>query len=126
MARALPKLHKVKPDTPLRLKVAAALAYPDGSMSPMGRASRGARLDGSRAVRLGAHTRQATSRYRRLSRYDEIELIWLLRGRPVLALTDSTAAVVSPTGAVTIYHRHNKPALGPHGDSLDDLTCPQT
>jgi hypothetical protein len=121
MARPLPEMHKVKPDTALRLDVAAALAYPDGSMSPMGRASRGARLDGSRLVRLGAHTRQATSRYRPLSRYDETGLIWLLRGRPVLALTEDTAAIESPTGTTTVYRRHNKPALGPMGDSLDDF-----
>src|SRR5262245_33119098 len=60
-------------------------------------------------------------RYRRLSRYDETGLIWLLRGRPVLALTKATAAVGSPTGTITVYRRHNKPALGPLGDSLDDL-----
>jgi hypothetical protein len=59
--------------------------------------------------------------YRRLSRYDETGLIWLLRGRPVVALTESTAAVENPTGAVTIYRRHNKPPLGPLGDSLDEL-----
>jgi hypothetical protein len=59
--------------------------------------------------------------YRRLSRYDETGLIWLLRGRPVLALTQGTAAIESPTGTVTVYRRHNKPALGPVGDSLDDL-----
>ena len=59
--------------------------------------------------------------YRRLSRYDETGLIWLLRGRPVLALTEGTAAIASPTGTVTVYRRHNKPALGPLGDSLDDL-----
>jgi hypothetical protein len=61
--------------------------------------------------------------YRRLSRYDETGLIWLLRGRQVLALTEITAAVESPTGAVSVYRRHNKPALGPLGDSLDDLAC---
>jgi len=60
-------------------------------------------------------------RYRRLSRYDETGLIWLLRGRAVLALTESTAAVESPTGAVNVYRRYNKPALGPLGDSLEDL-----
>jgi hypothetical protein len=60
-------------------------------------------------------------RYRRLSRYDETGLIWLLRGRQVLALTESTAAVESPTGAVTVYRRHNKPVLGPLGDSLEHL-----
>ena len=31
--------------------------------------------------------------YRRLSRYDQTGLIWLLRGRPVVAMTDSTAAI---------------------------------
>ena len=59
--------------------------------------------------------------YRRLSRYDETGLIWLLRGRPVLALTKGTAAIESQTGSVTIYRRHDKQALGPLGDSLDDF-----
>jgi hypothetical protein len=59
--------------------------------------------------------------YRRLARYDETGLIWLLCGRQVLALTESTAAVESLTGAITVYRRHNKPALGPFGDSLEDL-----
>jgi hypothetical protein len=59
--------------------------------------------------------------YRRLSRYDETGLLWLLQGRPVVALTEATAAIQSPTGAVTVYRRFNKPALGPLGDSLDDL-----
>jgi hypothetical protein len=59
--------------------------------------------------------------YRRLSRYDETGLIWLLGGQPVLALTEGTAAIESPTGSVTIYRRHDKPALGPLGDSLDDF-----
>jgi hypothetical protein len=58
--------------------------------------------------------------YSRLSRYDETGLIWLLQGRPVVALTEATAAIQS-TGAITIYRRHNRPALGPVGDSLDDL-----
>lgn len=59
--------------------------------------------------------------YRRLSRYDETGLIWLLRGRPVVALTAETAAIQSPAGSVTVYRRHNKPGLGPVGDSLDEL-----
>jgi hypothetical protein len=45
----------------------------------------------------------------------------LLQGRPVIALTEATAAIQSLTGAITVYRRHNKPALGPVGDSLDDL-----
>jgi hypothetical protein len=59
--------------------------------------------------------------YTRLSRYDETGLIWLLDGREVVALTEATAAIQNPTGAITVYRRHNKPALGPPGDSLDDL-----
>ncbi len=62
--------------------------------------------------------------YSRLSRYDETGLIWLLQGRPVVALTETTAAIQNPTGAITTYRRHNKPAIGPVGDSLDDLKPP--
>jgi hypothetical protein len=59
--------------------------------------------------------------YQRLSRYDQTGLIWLLQGRPVAALTNATASIKNPTSAVTIYRRHNKPALGPLGDSLEDF-----
>jgi hypothetical protein len=59
--------------------------------------------------------------YRRLSRYDQTGLLWLLRGRPVVALTDTTAAIQCPTGAIVTYRRHDKPALGPLGDSLEDF-----
>ena len=59
--------------------------------------------------------------YSRLSRYDETGLIWLLQGRPVMALTEASAAIQGPTGAITIYRKHNKPPLGALGDSLDDL-----
>jgi hypothetical protein len=62
--------------------------------------------------------------YSRLSRYDETGLIWLLCGREVVALTEATAVIRSWTGAITIYRRHYKPALGPVGDSLDDLVPP--
>jgi hypothetical protein len=41
----------------------------------------------------------------------------------VIALTEATAAIQNPTGAVTVYRRFNKPALGPLGDSLDDFTA---
>lgn len=33
-----------------------------------------------------------------LHRYDTMGLIWLLQGRPVVALTESTAAIKTPTG----------------------------
>jgi hypothetical protein len=62
--------------------------------------------------------------YSRLARYDESGLVWLLRGREVIVLTEATAAIQSSTGATTIYRRHNKPALGPLGDSLDDFEPP--
>jgi hypothetical protein len=59
--------------------------------------------------------------YRRLSRYDEMGLIWMLRGRSVVALTGETAAIEQETGVVTIYRKKCKPALGPLDDSVDDL-----
>jgi hypothetical protein len=62
--------------------------------------------------------------YSRLSRYDETGLIWLLHGRKVVALTEATAAIESSTGAVMVYRRFNKPALGPLGDSVADLEPP--
>jgi hypothetical protein len=46
----------------------------------------------------------------------------LLQGRPVVALTADTAAIENPaTGSITTYRKHNKPALGPLGDSLESL-----
>jgi hypothetical protein len=59
--------------------------------------------------------------YRRLSRYDQTGLIWLLHGRRVAALTEDTAAIENASGAISVYRRYNKPALGPLGDSLEDL-----
>jgi hypothetical protein len=59
--------------------------------------------------------------YSRLSRYDETGLIWLVQGREVVALTEATASIRGAVGNITIYRKHNKPAFGPEGDSLDDL-----
>jgi hypothetical protein len=59
--------------------------------------------------------------YQRLSRYDRTGLIWLLQECPVVALTATTAAIKMPTGSIVTYRKHNKPALGPLGDSLDDF-----
>jgi hypothetical protein len=72
---------------------------------------------------FGLHQPQAAPHpsYSRLSRYDETGLIWLLCGREVVALTEATAAIQNPTAAITVYRRFDKPALGPVGDSLDDL-----
>jgi hypothetical protein len=60
------------------------------------------------------------SNYRRLARYDQTGLIWLLHGRCVVALTKDTAVIETANGTV-VYRRYNKPALGPLGDSLDDF-----
>jgi hypothetical protein len=72
---------------------------------------------------FGLHTLPARppATYRRLSRYDETGLIWLLEGRPVVALTDTEAVILGHSGAKLTYRKHNKPALGPLGDSLDDM-----
>ncbi|HMF16277.1 MAG TPA: hypothetical protein VKE98_03680 [Gemmataceae bacterium] len=61
--------------------------------------------------------------YRRLSRYDATGLCWLLQGRPVVALTADTAAIENATGSITVYRKHNKPALAPRRSSakLKDL-----
>jgi hypothetical protein len=48
-------------------------------------------------------------------------------GTTAVALTEATAAIQSSTGtisAITTYRRHNKPALEPVGDCLDDLEPP--
>jgi hypothetical protein len=59
--------------------------------------------------------------YRRLSRYDLTGLVWFLKGRPVVALTDTTAAIQTPSGAILTHSRYRKSALGPLGDCLDDV-----
>jgi hypothetical protein len=71
---------------------------------------------------FGLHTppERPSASYQRLARYDETGLIWLLRGRPVVALTETTAAIKGATAVLT-YRKLNKPALGPLGDSLDDM-----
>jgi hypothetical protein len=61
--------------------------------------------------------------YQRLSRYDCTGVIWLLQGCPVVALTEATAAIKMPTGNITTYRRHNKPAYAPLGDSIDDFVA---
>jgi hypothetical protein len=58
--------------------------------------------------------------YQRLSRYDQTGLVWLLHGRRVVEFTKDKAVIETPKGTVS-YSRNNKPALGPFGDSLDDV-----
>jgi hypothetical protein len=60
--------------------------------------------------------------FNRLSRYDRVGLCWLLQNREIVALTATTATIRNPsTGAITLFRKHHRPALGPLGDSLEDL-----
>ena len=63
---------------------------------------------------------QPTVNYSRLSRLDETGLIWLLHGRPVIALTQTAATILAPSGASLMYHRRNQPAP-PLGDRIDEM-----
>jgi hypothetical protein len=75
---------------------------------------------------FGLHSvpERPAANYQRLARYDETGLLWLLRGRPVVVLTETTAAIQGATAVLT-YRKHNKPALRPIGDSLDDFERPK-
>jgi hypothetical protein len=59
--------------------------------------------------------------FQRLARYDSTGLVWLLRGRPVVGMTAESAVIRTASGGTVIYRKNNKPALGPLGDSLDDM-----
>lgn len=58
--------------------------------------------------------------YRRLSRYDETGLIWLLEGCEVLAVTATTARIQRPSGSTTTYRKKNTLAPSALGGRLDD------
>jgi hypothetical protein len=47
--------------------------------------------------------------YSRSARLDDTGLIWLLGGRPVVALTATEAAYRCPSGAILTYRRETKP-----------------
>ncbi|ABQ32861.1 hypothetical protein [Bradyrhizobium sp. BTAi1] len=55
--------------------------------------------------------KQPGPNYCRLSRYDQAGLIWLLGGRPVVALTDVAAAIDHGKGVVTIHRKIHKPTV---------------
>ena len=78
-------------------------------------------LDWTSADLFGLHTppERPHPSYNRLSRYDATGLIWLLEGRPVVALTADSASIRNPaTGSLATYRKHNKQTLGPIGDCL--------
>ena len=66
----------------------------------------------------GARTRHT----RWIARYDQTGLIWLLHGRPVIALTKTAATILAPSGVNLTYGRHNKPAPARLGDSVDHIS----
>ena len=72
---------------------------------------------------FGVHTppERPTASYRRPSIYEHTGLVWLLQGRPMVALTAETAAIQAASGGILTDRKHNKPALGPVGDGLDDF-----
>jgi hypothetical protein len=56
-----------------------------------------------------------------LSRYDIVGLIWLLHGRPVIALTETEATILAPSGANLMYRRHNTMVATALADSIDNM-----
>jgi hypothetical protein len=60
---------------------------------------------------FGLHTppEKPAPSYRRLSRYDQTGLIWLLRGRSVIALTSTEAVILCHSGATLKFCRAPKP-----------------
>jgi hypothetical protein len=60
---------------------------------------------------LGLHPvpKQPAANYDRLARLDDMGLIWLLRGRPVVALTATEASYRCPSGAILTYRRERRP-----------------
>ena len=48
--------------------------------------------------------------YSRLSRLDDMGLLWLLKGRAVVGLTATEASYRCPSGATLTYCRENKPS----------------
>jgi hypothetical protein len=45
-----------------------------------------------------------------------------MQNREVVVLTADTATIKNQvTGTITVFLKNNRPALGPLGDSLDDL-----
>jgi hypothetical protein len=56
---------------------------------------------------FGLHEPPAKPRpkYSRLSRYDRTGLLWFLQGRRVIALTEISAAILTPSGATLTYRK---------------------
>ena len=64
---------------------------------------------------------KAHASFDRLSRDDLTGLVWLLRSRVVVKMTADSAAIRTASGRTLMYSKNNNPALGPFGDSLDEM-----
>jgi hypothetical protein len=62
------------------------------------------------------------SNYSRLARLDDMGLLWLLRGRPVVTLTATEAAYRCPSGATLTYRREHTLTPGPLGDPRENTS----
>jgi hypothetical protein len=62
---------------------------------------------------------QPTANYSRLSRLDEMGLIWLLRGRPVIMLTALEAIMRCESGAPLVYRRQNQRGDSTRGGGVE-------
>ena len=49
---------------------------------------------------------QPAPSYCRLARYDRTGLLWLLQGRPVIALTDNAGTIRTPSGGTVTYRKY--------------------
>jgi hypothetical protein len=82
-------------------------------------------LGWTRADLFGLHPAPArlAAKFSRLSRRDALGLIWLLDGRPVIALTHQQAEIQG-AGGVLVYRKLSQPAensgVGPHSMRGDD------
>jgi hypothetical protein len=54
---------------------------------------------------------QPAANYDRLARVDDMGLIWLLRGRPVIVLKSTEAIIRCHSGATLKFYRRSEPAL---------------
>jgi hypothetical protein len=88
----------------------------------LGETSRSAWLGLGGPFGLAPVAEQPHPSYRRLSRYDQTGLLWVLQGRDVIALTEATATIRNPaTGSLTTYRRFDKPAPGPKAVTRFDI-----
>src|SRR6266446_9596141 len=94
MSHRLPLPEQVKPNTPLRLSVAAALAFPDGSMTASGLRREGAR--GRLAIE-----RIAGKDYTTLAAIEEMRALCRVEAKVHGYTSDGTASA-QPSGSSSI------------------------